>query len=464
MLIGEFARPTDVEMRSNVVRNRLLTELDADFRLKRSLQPSKDRTPRDRPYDRRSMKFSLILCHPHVRRGLSAGAAALLIACTGGCASPGQPRPPSLNLPETVNDLTAERMGDVVQLRWTTPERTTDHIDIKGPMTAEICRTTVSSAQPPSVCLPVARLAVQPGLTHAEEALPPVLTVDPPSLLAYRVQIFNAHGHTAGPTPEVLVASGAAPPLVDQLRATPTADGAMLEWQKTDTTAVMELDRLPVASDGTVAPVPPKTTSKSSSKSPIKKQTASTKKHAPTSSPKLPQTEGSTTPIEVKLRTPSQLADAGGTIDHTARMGESYRYTGQRVRSVSLGGHTLELRSFASAPVTVVMRNTFPPHAPTGLEAVPGGATAADRSIDLSWTPNTEADLAGYIVYRQEIDSKGVAAGTATRLNPTPVVGPAYRDQTATAGSRYAYFVTAVDTAGNESAPSDTVQETLREQ
>ena len=52
----------------------------------------------------------------------------------------------------------------------------------------------------------------------------------------------------------------------------------------------------------------------------------------------------------------------------------------------------------------------------------------------------------------------------ATRLNITPVVGPAYRDQTAMAGHRYAYRVTAVDTAGNESAPSADVQETLREQ
>jgi fibronectin type 3 domain-containing protein len=110
------------------------------------------------------------------------------------------------------------------------------------------------------------------------------------------------------------------------------------------------------------------------------------------------------------------------------------------------------------------MRNTFPPHAPTGLEAIPGGATTADRSIDLSWTPNTDPDLVGYNVYRQDVDSKGAAVGTAARLNTTPVVGPAYRDPTAVAGRRYAYRVTAVDTAGNESAPSADVQETLREQ
>ena len=55
--------------------------------------------------------------------------AAPLIACAAGCASPGPPQPPSLNLPEVVKDLTAERVGDVVQLHWTTPDMTTDRLD-----------------------------------------------------------------------------------------------------------------------------------------------------------------------------------------------------------------------------------------------------------------------------------------------------------------------------------------------
>ena len=142
---------------------------------------------------------------------------------------------------------------------------------------------------------------------------------------------------------------------------------------------------------------------------------------------------------------------------------------GDRVR-LKAGGVFMTVEKIDGDNVTCVwqrkgsvMRDTFPPHAPSGLEAVPGGATAADRSIDLSWTPDTDADLAGYIVYRQEVDEKGIVAGTATRLNLTPVAGPAYRDQTAMAGHRYAYRVSAVDTAGNESAPSAEVQETLRE-
>ncbi|MGD0443229.1 MAG: hypothetical protein ABSA39_04765 [Edaphobacter sp.] len=410
------------------------------------------------------MKFSSISGHPHSPSWLPA-ATAFLIVCMAGCASPGQPHPPSLNLPEAVKDLTAERVGDEVRLRWTTPEKTTDRLAIKGAMTAAICRV----ANPPSAtCTPVKRLPVQSGMSQTVDVLPPALTADSPILLVYRVEILNSNGHSAGPSPDAFAAAGAAPPSVDHLRATPTREGAMIEWQHTGSTAAVELDRLPLAPDGTVIePAPPKPTSKSSSKPGQKPAQKTHTDHPPksdSSSPAKSPFASPPAPIEVKLRTPTQPADAGGTLDRTAQMGESYRYTAQRVRSVSLEGHTLELRSPISSPAAIMMRDTFPPPAPTGLEAIPGGATAADRSIDLSWTPNTDPDLAGYNVYRQDIDSKGAVAGTAARLNTTPVAGPAYRDQTAVAGRRYAYRVTAVDTAGNESAPSADIQETLREQ
>jgi hypothetical protein len=408
--------------------------------------------------------FFSILCHLRPMRWFAAVPAGLLILLVAGCASPGPPQPPSLDLPEVVKDLSAERVGDVVHLHWTTPEMSTDHIDIKGAMTAEICRVTVSAPASQPACTQIKRLPVQPGPTQGTETLPRGLTVDPPVLLEYRVQIFNVHGRSAGLSAEAFAAGGAAPPAVEQLRATPTRDGAMLEWQQKSTSAAVELDRLPVGPDGVVVEPPQrKAATKSSSKLTFKKPAASHPKPAPAATPK-PLQMTAPAPIEVKLRTPIQSEDPGGTIDHTAQMGETYHYTAQRVGSVSLGGHTLELRSAVSPPATVTMRDTFPPHAPSGLEAVPGGATAADRSIDLSWTPDTDADLAGYFVYRQEVDEKGVVAGTATRLNLTPVVGPAYRDQTAMAGHRYAYHVTAVDTAGNESAPSAEVQESLREQ
>src|ERR1700710_1145030 len=108
------------------------------------------------------MKFSLVTGDPRSRRWLPAIAAApLILLAAGGCASPGPPQPPSLNLPEVVKDLTAERVGDVVHLHWTTPEMSTDHLDVKGTMTAEICRITVTAPAPQTpACIPIPRLPV----------------------------------------------------------------------------------------------------------------------------------------------------------------------------------------------------------------------------------------------------------------------------------------------------------------
>jgi hypothetical protein len=411
------------------------------------------------------MKFLLISCNLQVPQWLVTGSATFMIAATVGCASPGPPRAPSLNLPEVVKDLTAERVGDEIRLHWDTSAKTTDHIDIKGQVTAEICRITVpvpnSPPAPTPICTVVKRLTVQSGPTRATETLPQNLTVDPPTLLAYRVQLFNYNGRSAGPSMEAFAASGAAPPPVARLRAAASREGVILEWQKRDTTAEVVLDRLLEGPVGTVAAPAP-------AKAPPAKTTSRQRKpltspSAPSSKPQaLPMTPS--TPTEVKLQTPKQAADPGGTVDQTTRTGETYSYTAQRVRSVSLDGHALELHSTVSSPVTFIARDVFPPLPPTDLEAVPGGATPADRSIDLSWTPDTESDLAGYSVYRQEVTSSGEVAGTAARLNSTPIVGPAYRDQTAIPGYRYSYRVTAVDASGNESAPSAAVQETLREQ
>ena len=161
---------------------------------------------------------------PHAGRCLIAICATLSISLALGCASPGPARPPSLRLPVIVKDLTAERVGDEVHLHWTTPEKTTDDLPIKGSLTAEICRDPAPSS-PPQPCTSVKRLAVQPGPSQASDTLPHALTLDPVALLAYRVQIFNAHQRSAGPSPVAFAAAGPTPPPVEDLRATPSAHG-----------------------------------------------------------------------------------------------------------------------------------------------------------------------------------------------------------------------------------------------
>ena len=410
------------------------------------------------------MKSLLIPCQSQPRRWLTLAAAALPIVLVAGCASPGPPHAPTLNLPDPVKDLTAERVGDKVTLHWTTPEKNTDRIAIKGAVTAQICRIAVPVTPTPTPdCTVVTTVPVQSGASHAEDILPASLTVDPASLLAYRVRLLNTNNRSAGLSSETFVAAGAAPPPVQQLSAKSLQDGIQLEWQQQNTTAQVLLDRHLVEPAGAAANLAP--ANPASIPKPVTR-TKSRKTSPPPASAK-PQAQpisSQKTPDDVRLETPKETNDAGGTIDQSALKGASYRYTAQRVREISLAGHTLELRSDRSAPVTIAVLDTFPPAVPSGLEAVPGGATASDRSIDLSWTSNTDNDLAGYIVYRQEVTSTGQVAGSATRLNSTPVVGPAYRDQTAIPGHRYAYRVTAVDATGNESAPSTDVQETLREQ
>ena len=144
------------------------------------------------------MKFLPNPSKLQIHQWLVMGASALLVAFAAGCASPGPPRAPSLNLPEVVKDLAADRVGDEVRLHWDTSAKTTDRIDIKGPVTAEICRVAVSPpASPPATtptCTVVKRLSVQSGPTQTSDVLPQTLTADPAVLLAYRVQLVNANG------------------------------------------------------------------------------------------------------------------------------------------------------------------------------------------------------------------------------------------------------------------------------
>lgn len=99
--------------------------------------------------------------------------------------------------------------------------------------------------------------------------------------------------------------------------------------------------------------------------------------------------------------------------------------------------------------------DTFPPAAPKSLGAIAGAGV-----INLIWEPNTEADLAGYIVLR------GDAPGdTLQAITTAPVKETTYRDNTVRPGVRYVYAVVAVDSATpqNVSPQSNRAEETARQ-
>lgn len=121
------------------------------------------------------------------------------------------------------------------------------------------------------------------------------------------------------------------------------------------------------------------------------------------------------------------------------------------VRTVDEYGKLL-IDSVPSPPTCVTLKDTFPPAAPTRLQGV-----ASAGAISLIWEPNSESDLAGYLVLRAAGPD-----GTLAPITPAPIHDTTYRDATVTAGVRYTYVIVAVDTAHNRSAPSNRVEETAQ--
>ncbi len=96
-----------------------------------------------------------------------------------------------------------------------------------------------------------------------------------------------------------------------------------------------------------------------------------------------------------------------------------------------------------SVPVSVTTPDLTPPAQVIGLSAT----AVSPSQIDLTWTANTEPDLAHYNVYRD-----GVLVGTSTTAS--------FSDTGLTASTAYTYEISAVDTSGNEGARSVAVTAT----
>ena len=128
--------------------------------------------------------------------------------------------------------------------------------------------------------------------------------------------------------------------------------------------------------------------------------------------------------------------------------------TGLQVLGDGSGEIGLHVLGDASPATCVVLTDTFPPAAPTGVIAVAG-----TDSITLIWNENSEADIAGYLVLRATPPD-----ATLQPLTVEPLVGTTYEDTDVTAGGRYLYRVLALDTAvpPNASPPSAPVTEIAR--
>ena len=368
------------------------------------------------------------------RRGVHVALFALAVGIAAataltGCGTPGAPLPPSLKLPDPVTNLSAVRTGDQVALAWTMPRKNTDKLLIKGNIPVHVCRKEAAgTCQPAS-----ANLSFAPDAKATfTETLPAGLASGAPRPLTYFVELLSPHGRSAGPSNGAHALAGEAPAPLSGLSARLRKDGVVFKWNPESAASQATVIRL---HRKLLTPQP---------------QAESAAKSNSQQGLLAPPKE----PVEQNL-----IVDSPGqpdrTIDKTIRFGQTYEYRAQRVARVTIDGQTLELAGPLSEPIRVEAIDTFPPAVPTGLAAV---ATAADSasgpSIDLSWIPITESDLAGYAIYRREGD------GPWQRISPPqPVVGPGFHDPRVQSGHTYRYAVTAIDQLEHESARSEESEE-----
>jgi hypothetical protein len=351
-----------------------------------------------------------------------------------GCGTPGAPQPPSLRLPEPVADLSAARAGSIVTLHWTMPRRTTDRLliasQIHGPVPTTVCRREQAS----SPCQPIGEAAFEPGSeAQFQETLPAALTTGSVRPLLYSVELKSKSGpggRSAGLSNTAVALAGAAPATLTGFAAEVRADGVALLWAANAPEGEVRLHR------HLLTPIP-KPDSKDA------KQPGALGKPSPEVADR-----------DLLVATPTSSSKPGA-LDSSVRFGATYTYSAQRIAHIKVGDKDLELAGEPTSPIQVAVIDTFPPAVPSVLSAV---LVPEEKTIDLSWQPDTEADLAGYIVYRTE----GAESAHWTRISgEKPLAEPAYRDTAIQPGHNYRYSVTAIDQTGHESALSTEATESV---
>lgn len=389
-----------------------------------------------------------------------AAASLLALVVTAACGKKGAPLPPLRPVPAAPTEVTARRVSERVYLRFVVPAANQDpasplslsRIDIYARSLAygsvapvisqlvhrdflvgsiEVRPAPAADAPPPDPAAPadprpapgeavtwsesLAGLDVRPlAMTRAQRdasqarrafplRLPPTSLAVPftPIILPTRYYVVvgvSAQGRNGGPSLALPVRLGGAPP--------PPADPALAYDAETLTLSW-------------------------------------------TTAPRARVVVYESTPAGVEAAAPVQAAPiTTGTWSTPVTFGVERCFT---IRQVHVDG-PVSTESTPAGPVCVTPADTFPPPAPADAVGV-----AETGRVVLQWSPVTIADLAGYRILRGE----GPGA-TLQPLNPVLEQTTGYADLTARAGVEYTYVVVAVDTAGNQSAPSAQVRVTGR--
>ncbi|HLW43471.1 MAG TPA: fibronectin type III domain-containing protein [Candidatus Acidoferrales bacterium] len=391
------------------------------------------------------------------RRGLTRSTSASFVfvslnfiaATLAGCAAPGQPitrRPPA---PTPVSDLSARQIGNSVSVTFTLPKQTVQGRPLTAAPQVDIYRQFVpasAAAERTSLAAPSQQIVTIPSQTlqqyragepysFSDVLSAAELSAHAGSEAVYMVRTRTAN-HDSANSNLVAIPIFPAPQPVTNLQGQVTRSAIILSWTPAET---------PEAA-ATLGPVSLRYRIYRSSKTSA----------APSTSPmndvgKRASVSAASIPFE-------QIAELSEPPyrDSNFTFGQTYAY--HVVTVAQYGASAVE--SEASPTVEVTPRDTFPPPAPTGLVAAVAPATASTPAhVNLSWNISTEPNVAGYNIYRSTADT--VSVDRWDRLTSSPLLTPAFRDIPEVSGKQYFYRVTVVDTFGNESAPSVSVNVSL---
>ena len=382
----------------------------------------------------------------------------LLFAASIGLASCGNPRPPeppSLELPRAVRDLRARRKGGQVQLTWTKPQRTTEGETILYLGPTRICRSLApllrdcgtpvgevppaphSSSSSSMQKQKAPKLPLQVHLSSTADGsyadtLPAANISDPDAEYTYALEVLNQAQRSAGLSNRVHVSAVPTLPPPADFHAQLSSSGVQLSWSvpqstPSDTNRLRHVIRIYRQEQG---------------------------------EPK-DQRPNRDVIIAALPLSATQYLDAGieweKTYSYHATVASVVQSTECSNVSNAAECKTEYIEGDDNPSVTVFAHDVFPPETPTGLQVVFGG-TDSRLVMDLVWNPDTDSDLAGYNVYRQQ------PGGEWEKINATLVKTSAYYDAGVAAGKTYNYSVSAVDVHGNQSARSIPAQETVPSQ
>ena len=354
-------------------------------------------------------------------RGLGFHTAILILTLSAllGCGVPGAPLPPSAEIPKFVDDLKAQRKGATVTLTWTTPTETSDGELIRKPGKMLVQRALSTGTGSDLQFQTISELPLPPTLNEgrgeqatAKDTLTDALRSGGSEFAVYSILAQGRNGKSFGLPNRVSVPVMRSLPPPKNVAASLVPQGVMLKW---------EAD-LPQAAGPT---------------------------------PEIQQfkvmrrLQGSNDAVLVKQITAS--AD-GDLVDDTIEWEKAYQYWITPITQDEK--HKGVIEGDDSTIAEILAHDSFPPAAPTGLQAV-FSAMPQNSFIDLTWTANTEADLAGYNVYRHS------GNGPPAKINSELVKTPRFPDPNVQPDMKYFYSVSAVDLRGNESGKSEETSETV---